>query len=93
MTVNCLQIMRVNANANENDGWNGAKAMLSDMNLINQLLEYSTDEKKIQKVTKKQIKTMEEKVKQITKELTESGKNMMDISSACSKLLSWVEAI
>jgi len=27
--------------------------MLSDMNLINQLIEFSTDEKKIQKVSKK----------------------------------------
>lgn len=37
----------MNANANENDGFAGAKAMLSDMGLINQLIEFSTDEKKI----------------------------------------------
>jgi hypothetical protein len=51
MTVNCLQILRVNANANENDGWAGGKLMLSDTSLISSLIEYSRDEKKVQKVT------------------------------------------
>lgn len=83
----------MNSNANENDGWNGAKAMLSDMNLINQLIEFSTDEKKIQKVSKKQITKVEEKLAIINKELTENNKNMNDISTACNKLLSWIDAV
>jgi hypothetical protein len=67
--------------------------MLSDMNLINQLIEFSTDEKKIQKVSKKQITKVEEKLAIINKELTENNKNMNDISTACNKLLSWIDAV
>jgi len=39
-TVYCLQALRVNENANENDGWSGAKAMLSDMKLVDKLLDF-----------------------------------------------------
>jgi dynein heavy chain len=92
-TVTCLQILRVNSNANENEGWSGAKAMLSDSSLVNQLIEYSRDENKISKVTAKQIKLVDEKLKSINEELTEKQKTMLDVSPACAKLLFWVDAV
>ena len=93
MTVNCLQILRVNANANENDGWAGGKLMLSDTSLVSSLLDYSKDEKKIQKVTQKQIKMVNEKLAAINKELQDQNKIMDDVSPACTKLLYWVSAV
>lgn len=93
MTVSCLQILRVNNNANENDGLTGQKAMLGDLNLINSLVEFSKDENRIAKVTAKQMKTVEDKLKIINAELTEKGKTMDDVSPACTKLLAWVDAV
>ena len=43
--------------------------MLSDMSLISTLIEFSKDEKKIQKVTQKQIKSVNEWLASINKEL------------------------
>ncbi len=67
--------------------------MLSDTSLISSLIEYSRDEKKIQKVTQKQIKTVNEKLAAINKELEDQNKVMDDVSPACTKLLYWVNAV
>ena len=92
-TVACLQILKVNSNADESTGWIGAKAMLSDMNLVNTLLNYSRDKSKISKVSNRQIKALNERLKAINSELTQKGKSMSDVSSACAKLLTWVDAV
>lgn len=63
MTVNCLQILRVNQHANENDGWSGAKTMLSDIGLKQNLINFSTNREKINKIKASQIKNVNDRIK------------------------------
>lgn len=92
-TVACLQILRVNSHADESQGWAGAKTMLTSMNLIKTLLDFSKDLTKISKVTAKQMRLIDERLKIINSELKKAGKTMKDVYSSCALLLCWVDAV
>ena len=91
-TVTCLQVLKING-SKDGDGWNEALTMLNDYNLIHTLIEYSKDKDKISKVTKTQIKIIDEKLKSIESELKSKNKSMDQVSPACTKLLFWVNAV
>lgn len=93
-TVACLQILRVTPGANESEGWLNAKTMLLDSNLVNLLIDYSkTDFVKIAKVSSRQIKALDERIKAINDDLRERGKTIDQVSSACAALMFWVDAV
>lgn len=88
--VSCLQILRVNDNANENDGWIGAKAMLGDMQLLEKLVKFGNQ---IHKVKGSQYNMIKDKVKKINEDLEKREKVMSDINLASSLLLVWVNSV
>lgn len=89
-TMQCLQALRVNENANENDGWAGAKAMLTDMKLKERLIEFGA---KIGTVKHSQYNFIKDKKKKIEEELQRKEKTMSDVSPACETLLCWVGSV
>ena len=92
-TVACLQILKVNQHADESQGWQGAKTMLSDINLITTLLDFSKDLNRISKVSRSQMQKIDDRLKMINTELKEKNKTMNDVFSSCALLLCWVDAV
>jgi len=82
----CMCVVVLVTPKSEGDGWNGAKAMLSDVNFMKSLLEYPKDD-----ITDKQVK----KIKDYFSKDPESfeGQAMKKISVAGNGLLTWVKAM
>merc|ERR1719159_1046234 len=82
----CVCILRPLGKEDENAGWSGAKAMLSDTGILRALQEYKKDEMK-----EKQIKKIRELLNK-EKEVFE-GEKMKNVSKAGYGLLQWVIAM
>jgi len=82
----CVCILRPLGKEDENSGWAGAKAMLSDVGLLRALQEYKKDEMK-----ERQIKKIRELLNR-EKEVFE-GEKMKSVSKAGFGLLQWVAAM
>ncbi|PHJ24428.1 dynein heavy chain family protein, partial [Cystoisospora suis] len=82
----CVVVLRPLGKENEADGWNGAKAMLNDVNFLKSLLEYPKDN-----ITDKQVKKILEYFNKEPESFT--GDKMAKISKAGNGLLTWVKAM
>jgi len=89
-TVSCLQVLKVNDNANENDGWVGAKAMLGDMKLVDKLLDFGS---RISSVRGNQYNSIKEKKRSIMAQLDAKGVEMGHVSPACGFLMIWINSV
>eukprot|EP00928_Gymnodinium_smaydae_P090380 TRINITY_DN7418_c2_g3_i1.p1 TRINITY_DN7418_c2_g3~~TRINITY_DN7418_c2_g3_i1.p1 ORF type:complete len:3325 (+),score=999.70 TRINITY_DN7418_c2_g3_i1:390-9977(+) len=82
----CVCILRPLGKEDEMAGWQGAKAMLSDVGLMNALKDYKKDEMKERQVRK--IRELLNKEKE-----TFEGERMKSVSKAGYGLLQWVIAM
>ena len=68
--------------------------MLADFKLKDILLKFAEEgSDKVNKLKQKQINQVDDVLKKINKELSEKNKTMDQVSTACTKLLYWVNAV
>merc|ERR1719310_211509 len=85
----CVCILRPLGKEDENAGWAGAKAMLSDVGLLKALQEYRKDD-----MTEKQISNIKKLLNREPGFLLENqGEKMKSVSKAGYGLLQWVLAM
>ncbi|PFH33986.1 dynein heavy chain family protein [Besnoitia besnoiti] len=82
----CVVVLRPLGKENEAEGWNGAKAMLNDVNFLKSLIEYPKDT-----ITDKQVKKITEHFNKEPESFTSD--KMAKISKAGNGLLTWVKAM
>nr|CEL69705.1 TPA: Dynein heavy chain 10, axonemal [Neospora caninum Liverpool] len=82
----CVVVLRPLGKENEAEGWNGAKAMLNDVNFLKALIDYPKDT-----ITDKQVKKIAEYFNKDPESFT--GDKMAKISKAGNGLLTWVKAM
>ncbi|KAL8274185.1 hypothetical protein Esti_001870 [Eimeria stiedai] len=82
----CVVVLRPLGRENEADGWNGAKAMLNDVNFLKSLIEYPKDN-----ITERQVRKISEYFNKDPDSFT--NEKMAKISKAGNGLLAWVKAM
>ncbi|KAL8448543.1 hypothetical protein Emed_003723 [Eimeria media] len=82
----CVVVLRPLGRENEADGWNGAKAMLNDVNFLKSLIEYPKDN-----ITERQVRKIAEYFNKDPDSFT--SEKMAKISKAGNGLLTWVKAM
>ncbi|CDJ60958.1 hypothetical protein EMWEY_00008520 [Eimeria maxima] len=82
----CVVVLRPLGKENEADGWNGAKAMLNDVNFLKSLVEYPKDS-----ISDRQVKKVMEYFNKDPDSFT--SEKMAKISKAGNGLLTWVKAM
>ncbi|CDJ47273.1 Axonemal 1-beta dynein heavy chain dynein heavy chain, related [Eimeria brunetti] len=82
----CVVVLRPLGKENEADGWNGAKAMLNDVNFLKSLVEYPKDN-----ISDRQVKKLMEYFNKDPDSFT--SEKMAKISKAGNGLLTWVKAM
>jgi dynein heavy chain len=85
----CVCILRPLGKEDENAGWAGAKAMLSDVGLLKALQEYKKDDMKEKQISN--IKKLLNREKEVL--LDNQGERMKSVSKAGYGLLQWVLAM
>jgi len=85
----CVCILRPLGKEDENAGWAGAKAMLSDVGLLKALQEYRKDDMKEKQISN--IKKLLNREKEVL--LENQGEKMKSVSKAGYGLLQWVLAM
>ncbi|KFG44621.1 dynein heavy chain family protein, partial [Toxoplasma gondii GAB2-2007-GAL-DOM2] len=82
----CVVVLRPLGKESETEGWNGAKAMLNDVNFLKSLIDYPKDT-----ITDKQVKKIAEYFNKEPESFT--SEKMAKISKAGNGLLTWVKAM
>ncbi|KAL8455338.1 hypothetical protein Emag_000820 [Eimeria magna] len=82
----CVVVLRPLGRENEADGWNGAKAMLNDVNFLRSLIDYRKDN-----ITERQVRKISEYFNKDPESFT--SEKMAKISKAGNGLLTWVKAM
>eukprot|EP00919_Chromeraceae_sp_WS-2016_P072391 GHVR01171232.1.p1 GENE.GHVR01171232.1~~GHVR01171232.1.p1 ORF type:complete len:2780 (-),score=639.98 GHVR01171232.1:32-7840(-) len=86
--MQCVVILKPTGREKEDEGWSGAKVMLSDANFMKYLIDYRKDD-----ITDRQVRKIQLLMDKDKETFANNGEGMKSVSKAGYGLLQWVNAM